>query len=766
MEDKGLINGILYYQQCLDKYARRNDEDRVLYCLSKLYKMPINIGHLEKTGVGRTVNSLRKLNGEIAEAAKTLVSKWKEMVAAISEENQANNVPKSELIKKPENEVKEKRKSDKDIHSSSHRDGDKKRSNFKSETDTKSHLRKVKEESRHNKFIPNSCSEDEIKASTKKVSDNLKSPYSRSSSVSEDENDTISKKSKREYNYKKEYSTPKSKRKHYSSDELYNESDSEKHKSKLLKTRADETSNIKHALHKKADEKSKKSNSKQRSRDKEEKGVHRSLIKSSSKHRKTNSKQHNSDSDDEEVVTIEYKSRANVEDESLSKYKKFNHCSDNEESCKLKHQLRNKEEKSSKHKTNRKRHSDSEEENLNNKHKNGFGSDGSDEEEKVGTKKYKNKEDKKEKSKSRKSKSSSDKKDKSRSSSHKSEKKSSHNANFEIGENGIGSGSGASFAEALGMLIPPSKANKKKVAVVHPFPVEKQSSSRDSSPDDLTSKVPELLLKKLAPLDVNVDNLLPEITPNYRPMGLPCNTTSKKIISDDETLGAIMYSKISRTKVYSGNKIIWGTVPSLFDICTRVLQDNIDALEYTGGVPYLILKPVIERANPDQLFMLEHHNPYLIEDTDELWQLHCNKEFRSKKREEMETWRDMYMRCLDEREAKLKALTANIKQSQDKSLPVRQTKLAYVDSVVKPPRNIARKQAKHGTGGVDKKPSVTPSSRLTQFAMSGVGGQVAVPNPGSRAASSTPTSTAIVKPKKAPLMQKTLALMKSRIFRR
>lgn len=50
------------------------------------------------------------------------------------------------------------------------------------------------------------------------------------------------------------------------------------------------------------------------------------------------------------------------------------------------------------------------------------------------------------------------------------------------------------------------------------------------------------------------------------------------------------------------------------------------------------------------------------------------------------------MRCLDEREAKLAALTANIKQSQDKSLPVRQTKLAYVDSFVKPPREIARKQ--------------------------------------------------------------------------
>lgn len=105
-----------------------------------------------------------------------------------------------------------------------------------------------------------------------------------------------------------------------------------------------------------------------------------------------------------------------------------------------------------------------------------------------------------------------------------------------------------------------------------------------------------------------------------------------------------------------------------------------------------MLKPILEKATADQLFVLEHHNPYIIDDSDELWRLHCLKEFKTKQREEMETWRDMYMRCIDEREAKLKALTANIKQAQDKSIPVRQTKLAYVDSVVKPPRSVARKQ--------------------------------------------------------------------------
>lgn len=68
-----------------------------------------------------------------------------------------------------------------------------------------------------------------------------------------------------------------------------------------------------------------------------------------------------------------------------------------------------------------------------------------------------------------------------------------------------------------------------------------------------------------------------------------------------------------------------------------------EALEFTGGVPYHVLKPVLERASPDQLIELEYYNDYLIEESDELWRFHCNKEFRNKKQEEDESWRDMFM---------------------------------------------------------------------------------------------------------------------------
>jgi hypothetical protein len=52
---------------------------------------------------------------------------------------------------------------------------------------------------------------------------------------------------------------------------------------------------------------------------------------------------------------------------------------------------------------------------------------------------------------------------------------------------------------------------------------------------------------------------------------------------------------------------------------------------------------VLQHATAEQLFMLEHHNPYLIEDTGELWQFHCQREFRTKQRQDMETAREMYM---------------------------------------------------------------------------------------------------------------------------
>jgi len=68
-------------------------------------------------------------------------------------------------------------------------------------------------------------------------------------------------------------------------------------------------------------------------------------------------------------------------------------------------------------------------------------------------------------------------------------------------------------------------------------------------------------------------------------------------------------------------------------------------LDVIGGIPYDIILPVLERANPQQLYKLEYYNPHLLDDTDGLWRRHCEKEFKKYPLEEMETWRDKYLVC-------------------------------------------------------------------------------------------------------------------------
>lgn len=56
-----------------------------MHYIGKLYNIPVKIAYLEETGIGLTVNGLRKLGGEVSEVAKALIAKWKKMVVAESD---------------------------------------------------------------------------------------------------------------------------------------------------------------------------------------------------------------------------------------------------------------------------------------------------------------------------------------------------------------------------------------------------------------------------------------------------------------------------------------------------------------------------------------------------------------------------------------------------------------------------------------------------------------------------------------------------------
>ncbi|KAL1377924.1 hypothetical protein pipiens_015924 [Culex pipiens pipiens] len=389
-------------------------------------------------------------------------------------------------------------------------------------------------------------------------------------------------------------------------------------------------------------------------------------------------------------------------------------------------------------------------------------------------------------------------------------------------EEGLDSSAGASFADALAMIGMPSSSSsskkksssdkpKKSSSSSMPPPAAKarseKSSSRSSSSSSkssrhkgssspqstasssgyssssssstVTATAPASLLDRNVALDPlpeasEIVEALPIISPHYKPM--PLNQTvmgcvfgstagkpPRSHLTEEEALGHSMQSKNQRTKVYSGVKTYNGKVPSLFDSCIRMLQENIDLLDVTGGVPFDLLKPVLDRASPEQLMNLEHYNPYLMEDSDVLWEQHCRRQFRTQKRkeEECESWREMYMRCSEERDAKLRSLTQNIKMSQaEKVAPVRKTQLAYVDSAVKPPRSIISKQARYGT---DRTPVVSPAARVAALKSASSNVAKAGDNRLRVAPGVRDTAQAVfqpMKPKKAPMMTKVMNSIK------
>jgi transcription elongation factor B polypeptide 3 len=341
-------------------------------------------------------------------------------------------------------------------------------------------------------------------------------------------------------------------------------------------------------------------------------------------------------------------------------------------------------------------------------------------------------------------------KNESRSSGHKDKSDSKKNIKDKVKEESKASTSSKTFEEALlGIEIPVKKKQTKSKHRDRSRSSEREFSSTPPSP--------------LAPLNLDPEELIA----NYKPLS-QLDAKKKKMPEDLDPLAKIMTTKNMRTKVYSGNKsTIYTEVPRLLDFCIQTIKDNLDALEYTGGVPFSILEPILKHASPDQLYNLEQYNYYLIEDTGVLWEYHCKKEFRNKVPDKNEPWRNFYIRCLEERETKLAKLRQNINANQAASTPVRKTQLAYVDSAVKPPRGVAKKQAKFQTASSDIKRNILNKSMMgghsTAEALSAnkrsTTMATGVPIALTSHTSHSPSSA--MKKKKAPLMQKALQLIKS-----
>ncbi|XP_006883723.1 PREDICTED: transcription elongation factor B polypeptide 3 [Elephantulus edwardii] len=238
----------------------------------------------------------------------------------------------------------------------------------------------------------------------------------------------------------------------------------------------------------------------------------------------------------------------------------------------------------------------------------------------------------------------------------------------------------------------------------------------------------------------------------------------------------------SKMQVYSGSKCAY--LPKMMTLqqqCIRVLKNNIDSIFEVGGVPYHLLEPVLERCTPSQLYRIEECNHVLIEDTDQLWKIHCHRDFKEERPEEYESWREMYLRLHDAREQRLRLLTKNIQSAHANKPKGRQAKMAFVNSVAKPPRDVRRRQEKFGTGGaaVPDRIKIKPALDLTgssHTSFSSGSSNSAHPSNGPSTSSahlapvvSSSVSYDAKKPavkKIAPMMAKTIKAFKNRFSRR
>lgn len=748
-----IVENIKHYQKSIDRAL--NDESRLLHCIAKLYRLPVSVQHLQETGIGRTVNGLRKYDGEVGVAAKALVSKWKSMVAAEESEDGGGGEQQSGGNNHYDQQQDEDDEDDEDNYDESRLQVDEQpqeeEANEDSDQDMHENHESPRQEARREEYQQVEeeeeeeveSEEDSAKVSKHKQEEHRKS----SSSKSRDRHEKESTNHHSSSSSKSHSSSSSSKKSSSERDKK------DKHKSSSERKSSSQQSGGKESSHSSSREKSGSSSSSNK---------HHSNIKVSS-----------SKEDSNGYKKEESKKRRTEEQDDLNNSKKVK-----------------KEESSEK--------SNSKSSSRSSKSSSSSSSSSKD-----------------------KSKKSSSSEKKRESSSKEKSPRSDHEEEAEE-EEGLDSSAGASFADALAMIGMPSSSSsskkksssdkpKKSSSSSMPPPAAKarseKSSSRSSSSSSKSSRnkgssspqstasssgyssssssstvaatAPASLLDRNVALDPlpeasEIVEALPIISPHYKPMplnqtvmGCVFGSTSGKPprshLTEEEALGHSMQSKNQRTKVYSGVKTYNGKVPSLFDSCIRMLQENIDLLDVTGGVPFDLLKPVLDRASPEQLMNLEHYNPYLMEDSDVLWEQHCRRQFRTQKRkeEECESWREMYMRCSEERDAKLRSLTQNIKMSQaEKVAPVRKTQLAYVDSAVKPPRSIISKQARYGT---DRTPVVSPAARVAALKSASSNVAKAGDNRLRVAPGVRDTAQAVfqpMKPKKAPMMTKVMNSIK------
>ncbi|KAJ2084155.1 Elongin-A [Coemansia sp. RSA 988] len=124
------------------------------------------------------------------------------------------------------------------------------------------------------------------------------------------------------------------------------------------------------------------------------------------------------------------------------------------------------------------------------------------------------------------------------------------------------------------------------------------------------------------------------------------------------------------------------SAPSLKELCQRTLRANIGRIRHLGPVPQYLVAEVLAQCTVEQLEAVEHCNPHLIPDNEDLWMTHCTAKYAEMRQLQLDidqgiaspvlSWRSQYwdMRRQDEIRAqqimeRVRSRTAEIERKRN-----------------------------------------------------------------------------------------------------
>ncbi|KAL9651629.1 hypothetical protein ABK040_001574 [Willaertia magna] len=168
-------------------------------------------------------------------------------------------------------------------------------------------------------------------------------------------------------------------------------------------------------------------------------------------------------------------------------------------------------------------------------------------------------------------------------------------------------------------------------------------------------------------------------------------------------------------------------VPSLYDMCAKLLQDNIDDIPVLENVDDNIVTRLLSCCSPPKLREIEekNENEGVSLNTESLWEIFCKQQFGYKGSRNGRNWKAIYRELekeREEREKKLQKLKKNQPSTSKTTSMTNVTKPTHHSKPIEiaPPKTRNRTSTSNDNSGISRvrKPSVSTTVKETSSSTS------------------------------------------------